>query len=331
MQVSIIGIDLAKNVFQVAALNQAGKVVLNRCVRRRRLLELVQGYEAPILAMEACATSHYWGRVFERLGYAVRLIPAQHVKAFTRINKTDAGDAVAICEAARRPQIHPVQIKSVSQQDLRCLSKRRDLLVRQRTALIHRLRGLAGEYGICLPTGRHALIPALRSALADADNELSVLARQHFDDQLQQILTLSATIDALKHQIKQWLQDHDRARPLMEIPGFGALVAGAFEASFGQCPAVLQRPPVRRLYRPGPQNPRHRRQEPQRRDHQTWRSRCSGQTDSWRARRARALRQTRRCAGPLGQTAHRAPWIQHRRGGHGQQDGPHCLGHRRQR
>ena len=113
MKVSIIGIDLAKDVFQVAALNRAGKEVMNRCVRRNKLLDVVRQFEPTFLAIEACGSSHYWGRVFRRMGHDVHLIPPQHVKPFTRVNKTDAGDALAICEAAQRPKMHFVAIKSI--------------------------------------------------------------------------------------------------------------------------------------------------------------------------------------------------------------------------
>ena len=115
MKVSIISIDSAKDVFQVAALNQNGKQLCNRKVSRRKLLETLRQFDPTTLAMEACGSAHYWGRTFTAMGFTVRLLPPQHVKAFTRINKTDAGDALAICEAAQRPNIHYVPIKSIEQ------------------------------------------------------------------------------------------------------------------------------------------------------------------------------------------------------------------------
>ena len=103
MKVSVIGIDLAKRVFQVAAVNRSGTLMSNRQVRRAQLLDTLRGFEPCLVAMEACGSAHFWSRTLQTMGFTVRLIPPQHVKPFTRVNKTDAGDALAICEAARRP------------------------------------------------------------------------------------------------------------------------------------------------------------------------------------------------------------------------------------
>ncbi|MEW8200326.1 MAG: IS110 family transposase, partial [Candidatus Thiodiazotropha endolucinida] len=177
MKVSIIGIDLAKNVFQVTALNRGGKPIMNRAVRRARLLDLIRQFEPTVLAMEACGSSHYWGRLFHDMGHDVRLLPPQHVKPFVRVNKTDAGDAVAICEAAQRPNIRFVSIKSIPQQDLRLLNRQRMRLIRLRTGTANQIRGFAREYGVFFPIGYRQLLTDLPSALEDGDNELSVIAR----------------------------------------------------------------------------------------------------------------------------------------------------------
>ena len=233
MKVSIIGIDLAKNVFQVAVLGRGAKVVLNRSVARAKLVDLVRRYEAPILAMEAWGPSHYWGRVFRDMGYEVKLIPPQHVKAFARVNKTDAGDALAICEAAQRPEIHPVAIKSIPQQDLRLMCRRRDLMVRQRTALSNQLRGLAKEYGVFFSKGLARLHEEVPLALEDAENELSFIARQNLQDMLQELSRVSERIDQLRAQIQSYIKDNDRCQRLMEIPGVGPLVAASFDSTMG--------------------------------------------------------------------------------------------------
>jgi len=123
MKIKLLGIDLAKNVFQLCALNQANKVLFNRSIRRARFRSTIAKLELTTIAMEACSSAHYWGRVFEAMGHQVLLVPAQHVTPFVRGGKSDARDALAICEAAQRPELHPVPIKSIEQQDIQLLHR----------------------------------------------------------------------------------------------------------------------------------------------------------------------------------------------------------------
>ncbi len=146
--VTTIAIDLAKKVFQLCGLNGGNKMVFNRSVKRGQLLQVVREYPDALFAMEACATSQYWARRLMGMGFRVVLIPAQHVKAFTRGNKNDAKDALAIAEAAHRPGIHRVPVKSVHQQDIQTLLRIRSGYVESRTALVNRVRGLLAEYGL---------------------------------------------------------------------------------------------------------------------------------------------------------------------------------------
>ncbi len=125
MNIKLVGIDLAKNVFQLCAMNQAGKVVFNRPVKRSRLLEEMTQLSPTVLAMEGCSSAHHWGRVFQAMGHEVRLISAQHVKPFVRGGKTDRHDAVAVAEASQRPGIHFIPVKTVPQQDLQLLNRQR--------------------------------------------------------------------------------------------------------------------------------------------------------------------------------------------------------------
>ena len=201
MKVSIIGIDLAKNVFQVAALNRGGKAVMNRSVRRGKLRDLVRRFEPTIVAREACGSSHYWGRIFHAIGHDVRLIPPQHVKPFVRIDKTDAGDALAIWEAAQRPKINFVAIKAIPQQDLRLLNRQRVRLVRLRTATANQIRGFAREYGVFFPLGYRKLLTDLPLALEDGDNELSVIAHDSLRELHQELHQLTAKIQRLKARL----------------------------------------------------------------------------------------------------------------------------------
>ncbi len=228
MKVSIIGIDLAKNVFQVAALNRGGKPIMNRSVRRAKLLDVVRRFEPTILAMEACGSSNYWGRVFQEMGHQVRLVPPQHVKPFVRINKTDAGDALAICEAAQRPKIKFVAIKSIFQQDLRLLNRQRVRLVRLRTATANQIRGFAREYGVFFPTGYRNLLTDLPLALEDGENELSIIARRTLWELYQELHQLSDKIQSLKAQLLDLSRPLETFQRLQEVPGFGPLVSAAY-------------------------------------------------------------------------------------------------------
>lgn len=233
MKVSIIGIDLAKNIFQVAALSRGGTPIMNRSVRRAKLLDVVRRFEPTILAMEACGSSHYWGRVFRSMGHEVRLVPPQHVKPFVRTNKTDAGDALAICEAARRPKMQFVAIKSIPQQDLRLLNRQRTRLVRLRTATANQIRGCAREYGVFFPQGYRKLVSDLPLALEDAENELSAIARNALWELHQELLHLTERIQRLQVQLLELTKPHEPCQRLQEVPGFGPLVSAAYIGAVG--------------------------------------------------------------------------------------------------
>lgn len=164
--IKVIGIDLAKSVFQVSVWMNNGSIALNRKVSRAKLLESIRQFPAgSIVAMEACATSHYWGSTFQSMGFLFRLIPTQHVKALTHHQKNDANDALAICETALRPGIHFVAIKNIEQQDIKALRSTRQYMVEQRTALANQVRSLAAEQGIEIPVGIYVHIQAFRSGV----------------------------------------------------------------------------------------------------------------------------------------------------------------------
>ena len=163
IQCKVIGIDLAKKTFQVCVLGINGCVISNKKVSRSRLmLEIEQSCPDAPIAMEACASAHYWARRFESLGRRVLLIPAQHVKAFVGHQKNDANDAVAICEAAQRPRLHPVAVKSIEQQDIQSLRRIRQRAVDNRTALGNQIRGLSGEWSVL-----QAIDPAVAARFSD--------------------------------------------------------------------------------------------------------------------------------------------------------------------
>ncbi len=163
MNVTTVGLDLAKNVFHIVCLNGAGREVLKKRLSRRQLLKHFANMPGAVIAMEACASSHHFARELKKLGHEPKLIPPQYVKAYVRGQKNDYNDARAIAEAARVPSMRGVAVKTTAQQDLQALTRLREGVLRSRTALVNRLRGLLGEYGIVRAPG----ISAMRRALPE--------------------------------------------------------------------------------------------------------------------------------------------------------------------
>ena len=169
MQVSTIGVDLAKNVFQVHGVDSAGKVVITRQLRRKQVIDFFSKFPPCLVGMEACGTAHHWAREVSKLGHTVRLMPPSYVKGYVKRSKNDAADAAAICEAVTRPSMRFVPIKSADQQALLMLHRTRDLLVRQRTQLINALRAHLAEFGRVAETGREGLAQ-LAAIITDESN-----------------------------------------------------------------------------------------------------------------------------------------------------------------
>jgi transposase len=174
MQITTIGLDIAKNVFQVHGIDAAEKVIVRKQLRRGQMLAFFKALPPCLVGMEACATSHYWARELTKLGHQVRLMPAKDVKAYVKRNKNDAADAQAICEAVRRPTMRFVQIKSVEQQGQLMLHRARDLLMRQRTQLINALRAHMAELGIVAAQGREGVKELLKIIATEHDARLPV-------------------------------------------------------------------------------------------------------------------------------------------------------------
>jgi transposase len=233
MNVTLIGIDLAKSVFQICAVNQNGKVVFNRQVRRNRLIALLMNHPDAVVAMEACSGSNYWGRELQQRGFEVRLIPPQHVKPFVKGNKNDRNDAFAISEAARRPHMRFVQPRTLAQTDLIQVHRIRDRKITQRTALINQLRGLLSEYGIVVARGKERLRSALPGLLEDASNGLTVSARQLFAQLHHDWVELDCAIKRLDRQMKAQSQADEAAQRLLVIKGVGVQIATAAVAFAG--------------------------------------------------------------------------------------------------
>ena len=233
MKTTTVGIDLAKNVFQVCALNRAGKVVSNQAVKRAALTETVAQLQPSLIAMESCAGAHHWGRTFQMLGHKVILVPPQHVKPFVRGGKSDPRDALAICEAARRPGLHPVPIKPLAQQDLQSLHRVRQQQVQHSTGIANQIRGIAHEYGVCFPVGLKRLCREVPYALEDADNGLTGAARELLARRFIDLLAIREEIERTSQRIVALAEGLPPWPRLMKLHGFGVMVTSSYLASIG--------------------------------------------------------------------------------------------------
>lgn len=233
MNSKILGIDLAKSVFQICLLNDM-KIVFNKKVSRNRLLDSIRNIEPGTrVAMEACSSAHYWGREIGKLGFQVCLIPPQHVKAFVKNHKNDAHDALAICEAANRPNIHFVPVKSIHQQDVCVLHNIRQSIVQRRVAISNQIRGLASEYGLIFPQQMGPLKQHLLEALEDAENGLSPIARQVLYQLYDQWLALMKQENELEKSIASLSSQSPTWDMLQTVPGIGPIISSAMVGYIG--------------------------------------------------------------------------------------------------
>jgi transposase len=230
MTVKVIGLDIAKNVFQVHGVNEAGEVVLRRRLRRSDVLRLFTEIEAAIVGIEACHTAHYWARELIALGHDVRLMPPQFVKPYVKSQKNDAADAEAICEAVQRPTMRFVPIKSAEQQAALLLHRARDLLIRQRSSLISAIRAHFAEFGIVTSRGVRD-IDRLLQLLTDTHTRLPELAREMLEvlgDQLREVAARVRTVEA---RLLAWHRSNAVSRRLATIPGIEPITASAIAAT----------------------------------------------------------------------------------------------------
>lgn len=234
MNVTLIGIDLAKTIFQVCGVNQAGNPVFNRTIKRKDLLLFLVNYPDAIIAMEACSGSNYWGRTLQEMGFKVSLIPPIHVKPFVKGNKNDRNDAFAITEAARRPNMRFVAPRSLEQTDMMMLHKIRERRVTARVALTNQLRGVLSEYGIVLRPGKKSLKSELDGLLEDAENGLTIPIRLLIQDIQREWKILDETIDTLDKQLKTEALVNPDTKRLMTIRGVAEKTATAVVAFAGK-------------------------------------------------------------------------------------------------
>lgn len=224
-KVTLLGIDIAKSIFQLHGVDKAGKAVLKKTLRRMELLNFIANFPACTIAIESCGGSHYWARQFKKFGHEVKLISPQFVKPFVKTNKNDAADAEAICEAASRPSMRFVPIKGVEQQDIQSIHRIRERLIGERTALVNQIRGLVGEYGVVVAQGVLQIKKRLPEILEDGDNELTPKMREMSAELYEELLVLEARIDLYDKKIDRIFKSNPICRKLSAIEGIGPLSA----------------------------------------------------------------------------------------------------------
>jgi len=231
MQISRIGLDIAKNVFQVHGIDTSEKVVVRKQLRRRQVLAFFEALPPCLVGIEACATAHYWARELTKLGHQVRLMPAKDVKAYVKRNKNDAADAEAICEAVRRPTMRFVQVKSAEQQGQLMLHRTRDLLMRQRTQVINALRAHMAELGIVAAQGRDGIKELLKIIAREEDMRLPTDAHTSLVVLAAQLQALQTMIRSIEKRIVVQHRSNEASKRLETIPGIGVIGATAIAAT----------------------------------------------------------------------------------------------------
>ena len=228
MKITTIGLDIAKRFFHVVCCNDQGRLVRKKMLKRTQVLAFFETQPSCLVALEACATSHYWAREIQKCGHKVKLIPPQHVKAFLIGNKNDYNDALAIAVAARQPHIKSVGIKTIEQQDNQAQHKARELAVRQRTALCNQIRGLIAEYGIILNQGVSNIRKNIPLMLDDETKSLSRAFKTILRQLQTQLKVLDSCIEGYGKLIVETVKNNDICQRVQTIPGFGPMVSSAY-------------------------------------------------------------------------------------------------------
>jgi transposase len=237
MNITTVGIDLAKLVFQVHGVDARGKAVLRKQMKRAQVSVFFAQLPACLIGMEACGGAHYWARKLTALGHTVKLIAPQFVKPYVKTNKNDVADAEAICEAVARPNMRFVPIKNTEQQALLGLHRARQGFVKERTAQANQIRGLLAEYGLTIPVGIRSIEHKVPGFLEDAENGLSGVSRSLFARLLAHFRALDREVKELEHEINSWHRENADSQRLDAIPGVGPLAATALVASVGDANA----------------------------------------------------------------------------------------------
>jgi transposase len=277
MKITTVGIDLAKSVFAVNGVNEHGRVVLKKVLRREQVVAFFASLPPCLIGMEACGSAHHWARKLQELGHMVRLIAPQFVKPYVKTNKNDAADAEAICEAVARPNMRFVPVKNIEQQSVLSLHRVRQGFVGARTAQANQIRGLLGEFGIVVPQGISHIARRVPELLEDATNGLTGSFRLLIQRLMEHLKELDRQVRELEAQIQAWHRDNEASCKLARVPGIGPITASALVASIGDArsfanglagsrtPAELQR-----------------RQERAARHQQAWGYLFANAADPWR-------------------------------------------------
>ena len=232
MQVTTVGLDLAKNFFQVHGVNAHGKVVLRKQLRRDQVAAFFVNLPPCLVGMEACGSAHYWARKLQSMGHTVKLMAPQFVKPYVKSNKNDVADAEAICEAVARPSMRFVPIKNIEQQSVLALHRARQGFVKARTSQANQIRGLLGEYGIVVPKGL-AHVTGRVPCLLDEATDLPGTFKQLITRLLDHLKELDRQAAEIEKEIRTWHRTNEASQRLEKIPGIGPLTASALVATVG--------------------------------------------------------------------------------------------------
>lgn len=233
MKITTVGIDLAKNVFQVHGIDEHGKPVLKKQLKRAQMALFFANLPPCLIGMEACGSAHHWARKLQAMGHTTRLMAPQFVKPYVKTNKNDAADAEAICEAVGRPNMRFVPIKNVEQQAVLALHRVRQGFVKARTAQGNQIRGLLAEFGIVIPQGISNIAVRVPELIEDACNELPGAFRILVQRLLDHLKELDRQVDELEAQIQAWHRNSVLSTKIAQVPGIGPISASALVASIG--------------------------------------------------------------------------------------------------
>lgn len=235
--IKTIGIDLAKNIFQIHGADNKGKGLLNKRLPRAKLAEFIAQLPPCLIGMEACGSAHYWARKFESFGHTVRLMSPQFVKPYVQSNKNDRNDSQAIAEAVTRPRMKFVPIKRIDQQDILLVHRARELVIKQRTAQGNQIRGLLAEYGIILPKGLSHIRKSLPAILENLSQDLTECSWEIFLGLYEQLKVLDSQVKHYDGRLNKIALQDSRCRALLAIEGVGDLTATAMVAAIGDAQA----------------------------------------------------------------------------------------------
>ncbi|MDH5923980.1 IS110 family transposase [Vibrio splendidus] len=237
MNSNVFGIDIAKQVFQIHWVDQETGEIHSDKVKRKDFVQCFANQQPSMIGMEACGGAHHWGRLFEKMGHTVKLLPAKKVKPFVVGNKNDVVDARAIWTAMQQPGMKFIAVKTEEQQSILGIHRMRELLVKHRTAQINSIRGLLTEFGLVMPKGKQAFKENLPSCLAKLDDHVPKTFMSALQVQVERLAQLDEDIKQLEKQIQSWFKHNEDCQRIAKVPGIGPLTATALIASMGDASA----------------------------------------------------------------------------------------------